>query len=110
MTREEAIKLLHPDTTAAEVVRLGYDRAIPLIDEATILACEDMRRMQNDGWIPVEERLPEKAGTYLVCTQNQCVCTAKYRIFGTGEWGSNFKNCVIAWQETPAPYRIHNDQ
>ena len=43
MTRELAIKLLHPDTTKDALQGKTHDESIKLIEEACILACEALQ-------------------------------------------------------------------
>ena len=63
-----------------------------------LLEAEDIiRRHMNDGWIPVEERLPED-GTYL-CTLAGELCGIE-----NGIWDE--PDCVIAWRPLPDPYRL----
>ena len=64
------------------------------------------RKHMNDGWIPVEERLPED-GTYL-CTLAGELCGIEEPFTGmcgieNGIWDE--PDCVIAWRPLPAPYR-----
>lgn len=60
----------------------------------------------NDGWIPVEERLPEGKKTVLVCQHGGAIDVAwhdGYRWktgFSHADWLSN----VIAWRSLPEPY------
>lgn len=69
--------------------------------------CQDIIRkyMENDGWIPVEERLPED-GTY-ICTLDGELCGLEEPFTGMcgiekGIWDE--PDCVIAWQPLPEPY------
>lgn len=60
----------------------------------------------DDGWIPVEERLPED-GTYL-CTLAGELCGIEEPFTGmcgieNGIWDE--PDCVIAWRPLPEPYR-----
>ena len=60
----------------------------------------------NDGWISVEERLPED-GTYL-CTLAGELCGIEEPFTGmcgieNGIWDE--PDCVIAWRPLPEPYR-----
>lgn len=67
---------------------------------------KDINVISNDGWIPVEERLPEN-GTYL-CTLDGELCGIDEPFTGmcgieNGKWDE--EGCVIAWQPLPEPYR-----
>lgn len=50
MTRELAIKLLHPDTTKEALQGKTHDEIIKLIEEACLLACEALQ--DYNPWIP----------------------------------------------------------
>lgn len=72
----------------------------------------------NEGWIPVEERLPENSANsiydmQLVTLKDGEVCLGVYRN-KDGEWWTrkqegetHYKNKheVIAWQPLPEPYK-----
>ena len=65
-----------------------------------------IRKHLNDGWIPVEERLPED-GTYL-CTFKGELCGIEEPFTGmcgmeNGVWDE--PGYVTAWQPLPEPYR-----
>lgn len=65
-----------------------------------------IRKHMNDGWIPVDERLPED-GTYL-CTLAGELCGIEEPFTGmcgieNGIWDE--PDCVIAWRPLPEPYR-----
>lgn len=65
-----------------------------------------IRKHMNDGWIPVEERLPED-GTYL-CTLAGELCGIEEPFTGmcgieNGIWDE--PDCVIAWRPLPEPYK-----
>ena len=66
--------------------------------------------LNADKWIPVEERLPEEATTYLV-TEEITICSKKQyivedRLFGTEkEWLCPSNRKVRAWQPLPQPYK-----
>ena len=55
----------------------------------------------SNGWIPVEERLPEEHGWYLVTFRNGTVTVGQY--YATSD-GPKFDSNIIAWQPLPAPY------
>ena len=77
-----------------------------------------MNEVENDGWIPVEERLPEDnhKGIYdmqLVTLEDGEVCRGVYnnrekewwtRKQEGERWYTN-KHNVIAWQPLPEPYK-----
>lgn len=50
MTRELAIKLLHPDTTKDALGEKPHDECIKLIEKACVLACEALK--DYEPWIP----------------------------------------------------------
>jgi hypothetical protein len=64
----------------------------------------------NDGWIPVEERLPEEAGTYIINA-----LTGERNIVTFAKWQNRYKRFdmtgartywkIIAWCPLPEPYR-----
>lgn len=64
MTTEEAIKLLHPDTTKETLLGYGKEEAIKLIEEACIVACEYM-----------EKQIPKKPLSYDDCEKFIIKCT-----------------------------------
>lgn len=67
-----------------------------------------IRKHMNDGWIPVEERLPEGNKTVLVCQRGGAIDVAwhdGYRWktgFSHADWLSN----VITWRPLPEPYYL----
>ena len=68
-----------------------------------------IHKHMNDGWIPVEERLPED-GTYL-CTLKGELCGIEEPFTGmcgieNGIWDE--PDCVIAWRPLPEPYIPRN--
>lgn len=103
----------------------------PYIDEKVTDLCYGMniakgiiRKHMNDGWIPVEERLPEEYGEYLVtivpsagylwakriiANFSDLMGIVKKPIFYTGEVGKidleDITDMVIAWRPLPEPYR-----
>ena len=77
-----------------------------------------IRKRMNDGWIPVEERLPEEGGTYIITAKD-----GKREIISFAKWQNRYKHFdmtgkraywrVIAWCPLPGPYhpeRNENDQ
>ena len=75
------------------------------------MAMEIIRKHMNDGWIPVEERLPED-GTYL-CTLAGELCGIEEPFTGmcgieNGIWDE--PDCVIAWHPLPEPYHAERSR
>lgn len=67
---------------------------------------------ENDGWIPVEERLPEDGKSVLCCSDDERmmigVLHKEYYVdFGitVAENYNQIMHDVIAWQPLPEPYR-----
>ena len=61
----------------------------------------------NDGWIPAEERLPERGKTVLVCQRGGAIDVAWHDGY---RWKTGFSHAdwirdVIAWRPLPEPYR-----
>ena len=55
----------------------------------------------NNGWIPVSERFPEKNGLYLVCYEN-LNCYPSKCLFLNGKFNDTH---ILVWQPLPEPYR-----
>ena len=56
----------------------------------------------TDGWIPVEERLPED-GQEVLCCDDMAVYLVEYQ----ADWDAPFSDLdgIIAWSPIPEPYR-----
>ena len=70
----------------------------------------------NDGWIPVEERLPEGKVNpvsqdfyeYQVTAKFEGLKDVRHYKYGNGHWWNGpgiVDDYVIAWKENPKPYR-----
>ena len=67
MTREEAIRILDPETTGEAMEEIEYyggfsGRAavVQAVLDACVLAVAALREQEERRWIPVTERLPER--------------------------------------------------
>ena len=70
----------------------------------------------HNGWISVKERLPEKAGSYLVIGKSGgAVVTRWYepsKFYPNGHFGGNCSNYIRYWMprpESPQPYQPKGD-
>ena len=79
------------------------------------MAEEIIRKHMNDGWIPVEERLPEGKVNpasqdfyeYQVTAKFGNVKDVRHYRYGNGHWWHGpgiVDQYVIAWKERPEPY------
>lgn len=66
MTREEAIRILDPETTWEALAEIEYyggfsgrTAAVQAVSDACVLAVAALREQEERHWIPVTERLPE---------------------------------------------------
>jgi hypothetical protein len=86
MTNEEAIEILDNDI---EVCTIQQKQACDMAIKA----------LEQTGWIPVSERLPEEFQCVLVTTGSRVdVCTY---LKGSAYW----KSYVLAWMPLPEPYK-----
>ena len=66
----------------------------------------------NDGWIPVEERLPEDERMVLVTCQTKKRIRSTNRAYYDGKFwhGSGSRSGVTSWQPLPKPYKEEADE
>lgn len=67
MTREEAIRILDPETTGEALAEIEYyngfsgkTAAVQAVSDACVLAVAALREQEERRWIPVNERFPDK--------------------------------------------------
>lgn len=82
-----------------------------------LLEAEDIiRRHMNDGWIPVDEQMPEEKINPITSDYYEYQVTARFGgdtdvrhyKFGNGHWWNGpgiVDKYVIAWRPLPDPYR-----
>ena len=65
-----------------------------------------IRKHINDGWIPVEERLPENERSVLMCGDTGCIDVGWWN---GKRWKTGFSHAdnfeAVAWRPLPNPYR-----
>ena len=73
MTREEAIRILDPETTEEALAEIEYyagfrgkEASIKAVEDACILAVAALREQEQRRWIPVTDRLPDSDDFVLV--------------------------------------------
>lgn len=80
------------------LIHMSYEQFEDIVQEVS----EESEEYKN-GWIPVSERLPEKGGSYIVCSENKKVYLAYYCKNSVVPHWSRGK--IIAWQPLPEPYQ-----
>ena len=67
------------------------------------LNAQALEKQEQDRWIPVTERLPEKEGCYLVTVKNDHERRYSKTAWYCGD-GWFARQDIIAWRLTPEPY------
>ena len=108
-----------------EIVKKSFSVEIREYESESAVLIDDVeeiiRKHMNDGWIPVEERLPTKEeylkdnGRFILDDGNRRyqglfdVYDGKFK-FSKHISGINYElfedDCVIAWHPLPVPYRV----
>lgn len=116
MTREEAIRILDPETTGEALAEIEYyngfngrNAAVQAVSDACVLAVAALREQEQRRWIPVTERLPESGGTYLVYTERGSVYATHFyekKVFRDDyvrepQWSQRGKVKVTHWMPMP---------
>ena len=115
MTREEAIRILDPETTGEALAEIEYyngfsgkTAAVQAVSDACILAVAALREQEERRWIPVTERLPEDPLQTVLVTNGKETCVAVYSVvydeFGVmcGR-GQDKRFGVTHWMPLPEP-------
>lgn len=98
MTREEAIRILDPETTGEALSEIEYyngfsgkTAAVQAVSDACVLAVSALREREERRWIPVEERLPQNYISVLVYipTEEPLPMVHEAYIGDDGEWHSS---------------------
>ena len=87
----------------------SYSKPLIAVEDVLKIIHSHMGDEDNDGWIPVEERLPESKTHVLCCFENGAVDSLwqdwKESGFG-GYFDDDFKQMeVAAWRPLPEPYK-----
>ena len=99
-----------------DVYRYGYGKSLEAYQQGKLFVEDIIRKHMNDGWIPVQERLPEEKKSVLVQWEKydrhlnvtltyldvMWMDDAEEKVFETINGVPNGK--VIAWRPLPEPY------
>lgn len=112
MTREEAIRILDPETTGEAISGIEYyggfsgrTAAVQAVSDACIMAVEALREQEDRRWIPVTERVPDYSvpSTFYLCYWNGYIRVCKYwRTRNVFELRGKKVN-VTHWMPLPEP-------
>ena len=115
MTREEAIRILDPETAVETLSKIEYyggfrgrAKAAQALYDTCILAVSALREQEERRWIPVTERLPE-CGKRVLATDGGFV--GEFYINKRGQWqryNVNDSSLLMAldilfWMPMPEP-------
>ena len=108
MTREEAIRILDPETAREAMAEIEYyggfrgrTKAARALYDACILAVTALREQEQRRWIPVTERLPDKPMKCLVYTKRGECCGYDMACYNQGFY-LQYAN-VTHWMPLPEP-------
>lgn len=94
----------------------GYISALSTVEGviAGLDEAKDINVPSNDGWIPVEDGLPEEKMEVLCCFENGTVQSLwqNWKNDGLGDYFDDdlIPTEVIAWQPLPEPYKGGDDR
>ena len=104
MTREEAIRILAPETTWEAISEIEYyggfsgrKKAAQAVSDACVLAVEAIREQEQLRWIPVTERLPDIGIEVLIYSEDDGICMDYYGGDSFGYYD------VTHWMPLPEP-------
>lgn len=117
MTREEAIRILDPDTTGEALAEIEYyngfsgkTAAARAVSDACILAVAAILEQEERRWVPVEESLPQNYISVLVYTPTAEPLPMVHEAYigDDGEWHSSVvygvdNEDVTHWMPMPEP-------
>lgn len=89
----------------------GYISALSTVEGviAGLDEAKDINVPSNDGWIPVEEKLPEEKTEVLCCFESGTVQSLwqNWKNDGLGDYFDDdlMPTKIIAWRPLPEPYR-----
>ena len=110
--RKEKLYAKYPPNSKDQKVLNAYSQGYEDGTDNFYNAVVDIiRKYMNDGWIPVEERLPEEDGFYIATIDGE-IAGQEESFVGLAEFEDDFwvdddidYKCIIAWRPLPEPYR-----
>ena len=121
MTREEAIRILDPETTGEVISEIEYyggfsgrTAAVQAVSDACVLAVAALREQEQRRWIPVTERLPEPGERVLA---NDGGFVGELYVNRLGQWQRYNVNDystlmaldILWWRPMPEPPKEDNN-
>ena len=116
MTREEAIRILDPETTGEALAEIEYyggfsgrTAAVQAVSDACVLAVAALRELEERRWIPVAERLPEKNKEVVGWYKDNPFSPFRYGIVSWNGHGwvftyaQRYVDAVTYWMPLPEP-------
>ena len=92
--------------TNDDVYRYGYGKSLEAYQQGKLFVEDIIRKHMNDGWIPVEERLPAEGEEVLITTDVGLIATGYIHCC---EWITGVEpDYPIAWRPLPEPYIPRN--
>lgn len=108
MTREEAIKILDPETTGEALAEIEYyngfsgkTAAVQAVSDACVLAVAALREQLDRRWIPASEP-PKDSEPVLVCTKHRKPFKARY-LTERKRWDVSGSVVITHWMPLPEP-------
>lgn len=110
--RKEKLYAKYPPNSKDQKVLNAYSQGYEDGTDNFYNAVVDIiRKYMNDGWIPVEERLPKENGFYIATIDGE-IAGQEESFVGLAEFEDDFwvdddidYKCIIAWRPLPEPYR-----
>lgn len=115
MTREEAIRILDPETTGEALAEIeyyggfsGWAGVVQAVLDACILAVAALREQEERRWIPVTERLPDP-GERVLATDGGFVgelyvnSRGQWQRYNVNDYTALMALDILWWMPLPEP-------
>lgn len=92
---------------AFEKIIERIDKEIPMYTGKTKQIVHEVAEEYNGGWISVKDRLPDKAGSYLVIGKSGGATVTRWympsEFYPEGHFGGNSADYIRYWMPRPEP-------